>query len=108
MIRAILVAMFVVISWGSSAVHARQEAAPLFHEQLELDPIGGLAVHGGRRCNLEGGRRMRGERRPDRECGGGERAPHLSTVQRETAEQIVRKLFFEDLQLRVLKITKSR
>ena len=54
--------------------------------------FGGLAVHGGLRCNLEEGRSMRGERRPDRECGGGERAPHLSTVQRETAEQIVRKL----------------
>lgn len=43
--RAILLAMFVVISCGATVVHARQEAAPLFHEQVELDPIGGLAVH---------------------------------------------------------------
>ena len=45
MIRTILLAMFVVTLWGASPGHARQEATPLFHEQLDLDPIGGLAVH---------------------------------------------------------------
>ena len=55
--------------------------------------FGGLAVHGGLRCNLEQGRsRRREETSRGRECGGGERAPHLSTVQRKTAKQIMRKL----------------
>jgi hypothetical protein len=45
MIRMVLILMFIVTGWGTSVAHARQDAAPMFHEQVELDPIGGLAVH---------------------------------------------------------------